>query len=703
MATNSLYVTTKTLEPYFVDKTTGVSLAGGKVYFYKDEARTTAKGVFQLAGAPPNYTFAALPNPITLSAQGTIMNAGGNNVALYYLPFETDQPGAAEELYYVVVEDSAGNVQFTREGWPSAGGAISSTTVSDGTMTNQISNSQFIEVLFDPSETLTIAYVGAATTTVEIAPNWSLEIIHNGNGSSTIVRTAIAGDTNTPTNPPYTLTITPGANITSTRLFQTLSGNPDIWVPSVAGEKGYVAGGALLGAGSTVTMNYNPSVGTTQQIFTDTNITAATAYFGDTAQLLQGDNTGLGGVGSVTIELVLSVAAATVISSVQVVGLESNETGVAYRQDTINRQQDYLSHFYKPALAAKPIPSYLQGWDFPLNPAQFLTSTVAAQAVGAEKSYYVWDQTILFQTADSGITSSRGANGSLKTLSAQAAGTQLALVQYLGQLEARKLLNSKKCVNVAANASVATVATISLWYTTDAQLPDIAAGTSNSIVLTLDASGKPATQNGAWTELARSNLGDAKFTIGTSATTLFNDYPFAAWDLLGVAATDTATYFAIVVGTAALAQNTYVEWFSISLQDGTMPTRPAPQSKTTVIEDCQQYYRMSFLPGVLPADNVGNEGASASIQTNTAGIAGSFGPVVRFDNPMRATPLVALYNPTAGAAAQIRTLTRDWTLSTGSGADALGFEPAGTTPAGSTLGEGCKVHWTCDARFGIVL
>jgi len=62
----------------------------------------------------------------------------------------------------------------------------------------------------------------------------------------------------------------------------------------------------------------------------------------------------------------------------------------------VPRQIDHLFHYYKPLLAYKPIPSALIGWDFPTNPAQFGV-TGSTGAIGANKSAYAWDQTILFQ------------------------------------------------------------------------------------------------------------------------------------------------------------------------------------------------------------------------------------------------------------------------------------------------------------------
>src|SRR5204862_1365630 len=58
-------------------------------------------------------------------------------------------------------------------------------------------------------------------------------------------------------------------------------------------------------------------------------------------------------------------------------------------------------------------PSFLTGWDFPLNPAQF-GETIAPKAIGGQTSYYAWDQTIVFQETTNSLTISRAVHGGLE-------------------------------------------------------------------------------------------------------------------------------------------------------------------------------------------------------------------------------------------------------------------------------------------------
>lgn len=141
------FVAAPSLEMYFVDKDTGLPLSNGVVTFYKDNDRLVLKDVYQLTGSPPYSidSFVPLPNPLTLSAYGTIMNEDGNDVIPYYFPY-VGSPGDTTneiELYYITVESEGGVDQFTREAWPPnmgpGGGNVTSNDIY-----NYIPNGQFL-------------------------------------------------------------------------------------------------------------------------------------------------------------------------------------------------------------------------------------------------------------------------------------------------------------------------------------------------------------------------------------------------------------------------------------------------------------------------------------------------------------------------------------------------------------------------------
>ncbi len=720
---NSQYISTVDLEEYFVSDINAEALAAGKLWFFVDTNRTQAKRVYELlqgSGNPPDYTYTPLPNPITLSNSGTPMDANGNNIAIYYYPFDIY---GNVELYYVECYDADGNLQFTREAWPfpyagTGGGGGGGGGGSVG-FSNQLTNPQFAEILFSSSIPLVITVSGSGVTSVDIAPGWTINITHTGSGTVTLTQTPVTGSSAYPYNPPYVLTIVSSGSITQLTITQTLSHNPDWAAPQITGVMGYLSGSILLGSGTGVSLQYAPSAGnTTQTILTATNTTGAFVQETGTIQLEAANNPQTGAVGYDTIIINLSNAVGTsVISNVQIIPLTTNTDGVQYDQTPVNRQFDQMFNYYNPRLQAKPIPSYLIGWDFALNPAQ-LGDTLAAQSIGANKSYYPgWDQTILYQATDSGIATSRGVNGEL-VLTASATG-QMAVIQYLDGFAVNELLNGRLSVNIAAKTSKLSgySATVSLWYTDGTALPDVSAGNNDSIVMGLTASGYPATFNqptgGTWSPVPRSGLGnttgatggsDAQFIIRPNSTTNFNDYGFSGWDMEGIAATGTATFFAIVVGTASITSADTISFGSISLVPGDIPTRPAPKSRDEVQSQCRYYYQKSFPGSVIPTTNAGLQTGEYYFNSNNSINGGTYAYMtIEFTPPIRtADAIFTFYNPVA-ANNEITNLTAvgDCVGSYAYNITVDAWVPSCASQFG-TISQTLSCHWSADARLGIV-
>lgn len=126
----ALYIAATDLQELFIDKETGQPLSGGRIFFWKNDNRTSTKNVFQLTGGSTNAQFIALPNPITLSLTGTITDSNNNPVVPYYYP--RDNTGGLE-LYYIAVENALGVSQFTRQFWPQAAINESSGSIIDQT------------------------------------------------------------------------------------------------------------------------------------------------------------------------------------------------------------------------------------------------------------------------------------------------------------------------------------------------------------------------------------------------------------------------------------------------------------------------------------------------------------------------------------------------------------------------------------------
>jgi hypothetical protein len=138
---NPSYMLAPNLQTYFVDKDSGLPLSNGAVYFYKDTAsHSIPKPIFEIVSAAPGgpYTYNQLPNPMLLSAVGTMVDQNGADIIPYYYPFDIN---GNVELYFIAVYDSGGGLQFTREAWPNF---ISDNTAANQDITNFVPNGQFL-------------------------------------------------------------------------------------------------------------------------------------------------------------------------------------------------------------------------------------------------------------------------------------------------------------------------------------------------------------------------------------------------------------------------------------------------------------------------------------------------------------------------------------------------------------------------------
>jgi hypothetical protein len=141
MSIDPRYLASKVLQQYLVDNRSGLPLAGGQVYFYRDADKVTPKPVYTISGNGPDYTFIELPNPCILSSVGTFQY-NGNDIIPYYYPYLDD--GTTLDLYYVVVQNYQGADQFTRAAWPPDAAGSEMPTPTNSVLANIIPNGQFL-------------------------------------------------------------------------------------------------------------------------------------------------------------------------------------------------------------------------------------------------------------------------------------------------------------------------------------------------------------------------------------------------------------------------------------------------------------------------------------------------------------------------------------------------------------------------------
>ena len=607
-------------------------------------------------------TFPYIPQAPTHDPEGLIPWAGGK------IEF---QPGGTlpNELYFnpdlvYRIEIRHGSSQadpliYEINDYVPNGGGGGSTSNDLLTGDNQITNPQFEDVNFNSPYTYTQAL--SSSYIVQFAPGW--ELVLEGQGTTVFTQLELNGTDDIAGNPPYAIRIN-NNGWDSALIRQRFSDNGAIFA------NGAVAMSATVRGTSTVqqlTFSYVPSApGTPVEILTATNVPVGSFTILEGAvNLPTSSNSNTGDAAYVDMEIQMEGTGIMDITNVQVVGQSvplpvdfTVATDVPlFIEQTIERETDLTFHYWKDQLIQKPIPSWLVGWDFPLNPAQ-TGSTVAAAAIGANKSQYVWDNTIVFQSVNSAVGTTRGTNGEL--LLTAAITTQMAVIQYIEQEKAREILNNAIAVNVSANCGSGSVpVTVSLWYTTDMALPVIAASTNNSIVGTLDASGKPATFNGNWLEVPRINGIAPTFTLIPQVDNNFTDNMLSGWNLEGIVDVTTATYMAIVIGTASVTTPNTISFNSISLCSGDIATRPAPQTPDEVLRECQYFYEQSYAPGTAPAavTDAGmkfsifpfsTDGSSSVLYINTFQI--------NYKQTKRLAPTVTFYTP-AGTINKVKVVT----------------------------------------------
>lgn len=111
-----LLIAAPMLQDAFVDKD-GTPMAGGTVTCYQDNSRTTLKNWYYQSGTPGNYTYIKLPNPLTLSAAGTICDINGVDTIPFFYPYsEADQ--TVRQPYYITIVNHAQTNQITRANFP---------------------------------------------------------------------------------------------------------------------------------------------------------------------------------------------------------------------------------------------------------------------------------------------------------------------------------------------------------------------------------------------------------------------------------------------------------------------------------------------------------------------------------------------------------------------------------------------------------
>lgn len=329
------------IEDVLLDKDTGQPLSGGLVYFEYDNQRGLLKPVYQITGNSPNYTFTELPNPMTLSSIGTFVDALDNPVIPYFYPYDAD---GDVDLYYIRVTSSEDVPQFDREAQPYIGAQESDEVLS--VITNEISNPQFAEVVFDTSSSTYTYSVNTVTDNViNIAPDWDLIVSAPAAGTVTLAQLKPTGSLNVASNPGTLLTIS-SSGLTKLQLRQRIFGSPNLW------GSGYLSATFVAktysGTGVTLNMYYSQSSGTVvDQLLVAASLQASGAYGTFAGSALIPPSNSVQTFPSAYIDIYFDIPLSIQIDITSVMVAFTGATSIDninYDQESLPRQIDHLYH-----------------------------------------------------------------------------------------------------------------------------------------------------------------------------------------------------------------------------------------------------------------------------------------------------------------------------------------------------------------------
>ena len=202
-----------------------------------------------------------------------------------------------------------------------------------------------------------------------------------------------------------------------------------------------------------------------------------------------------------------------------------------------------------------------------------------------------------------------------------------------------------------------------------------------SVTIPGDQAGTWLTTNGAGIRV-RFNMGAGSSFLGAASTWASANYVGSS-SSVNVVSGASATFY--VTG--------------VQLEDGAVATPFEENLYGHELLANQRYYQKSFSQGTAPAQNAGLVGALTFGQISAASALMAWNVSLR--PTMRTTPTtVTFYNPSAAnALARNITVPSDFTTTTAVNTGETGFGFTATSPAATTAGNQCAVHYTVDAEI----
>ncbi len=601
-----------------------------------------------------------LMNPVRFLANGTLpVDIYWNPNLVYRLEFRKNNglvlPSQNDPLIYEV------------NNYVPSGSSATPITNNSFATGNEVTNPQFSLISFTSPYSLT----ATDPTPFEVAPGWFLELA--GTGTVVMERVSLNNASTNPSNAPYALRLTlTGWTASQTFLRQRFEQNGMLWAnKTVSG----VFTARTNVSNQIMSSNLYDSLGNNLgPVITPQTVTGAYAeYFGHLT-LPATVNTDIPPAAYIDYKILLPNNSDIFITSLQLIVQNAKDlTEPAFEQDSINRQIDHTFNYYKNPLLFKPIPSLLTAWDFPLNPAQPLASTVTMTTT----PIYIWDQTI-GQSVVGNINIVRNTvTGGFQATTTNALEA-FYIEQYLSGNQAKEILGNTLSVNINAFRTEAggdVTARVYLYRGSAAAVfPVLGSGNSIGGATPLDAGGiftknNTAAQGLNWTLIARSNQETANGKLSTVTTTDYTtlnavqDLNFSGWEVTNKTEIGDTDKFAMVVTFQCPTTGSVVVIDSIGLMKGDVATRPAPQTFNQVLEECQYYYEKSYDNAVIPGTSGATGQSSQLLRLQNALISGvnivflSYSFDIEWKTIKITSPSVSIYSPVTGAAANVRGLT----------------------------------------------
>lgn len=623
-------------------------------------------------------------NPIRFLANGTLP------VDIFFDPNKVYRLEFRQNLGLLPPSQNDPLIYEVNDYVPGSSGVTPTPTVSL-TSENEVTNGQFAVINFSSPFTTTTA------GTYEIAPGWFLDL--GGSGTATITQVPLTSTTSDRSNAPYALhLVLSGWTSDSVKLRQRFQQNGVLW------SNKFVATAITARSGSlgfpTLVVNLVDSMSTVlANLLTVPSVNGTFNEYTGHALIPASTNTDIPPAAYIEYQILLPSNLDIYLTSIQVT-VSDSEAEPTYIQDTVDRQIDHTFHYYKDSLLREQKESILTGWDFGLNPWQFYTTAVT----NAATNKYTADQTALIQqayvasAAGNNISTSQGTVGQNYgfVVTAVTATNQFGILQYIDPSTIRTGWGHtfSSLVKLTATLQTATLG-VKMRVIHRTSIPSSISQTEP--VATWAANGEPVFAAG-WTFISPRN--DPVYILTNGANSLaFEGISLPASTnanmTLGVmiyttgSMIQTGTADKIIFNSASFVKNDFaIEVPSLTFDE--------------TLRRCEFYFRKSFLVGTVPTTNAGvNTGESWSTQGNVAITPNTWGPFIRFADPMRDTPSVTLYNP-ANTNAEIRDedTGSDWSATAVVNVNTQGFNITGTPPGGSAVGDLTGIHWVANAVIG---